>query len=157
MILVLSFLTLFKRSQTCFTTGNGPEVFTPCALKWVNPRNTAKDAIGQYTYLIGGSQSGRCQKGYTPSELNPLCAKYFKKIEELEYAIWERGTAIICNMIFRKKLKNNKTRPTISKVDKEFIKDFLIKGPDGIKNMNIRAAETLIFETGILYTCTYLS
>ena len=82
--LLTRYLTLFKRTQSCFTNANGPEVFKPCALKWVDPKNPTKNSFGEYEHIDGNSRDGRCQKGNTPSQLNPLCAKYFKKIDELQ-------------------------------------------------------------------------
>ena len=73
---------LFSESarERCFTDGNGPDVFTKCAKKWVAPNHMTVD---EYRYYDDVDGNGECSKRKLPSALNEVCLTFHDKIEEL--------------------------------------------------------------------------
>ena len=67
------------KARTCFTDGNGPEVFQPCAPLWVGPGRMEKNVYGRYTQW-----RHKCTKEAPPSSANEICKDFHDKIQILK-------------------------------------------------------------------------
>ena len=69
----------FKDPRRCFTDGNGPEVFQPCAPEWVDGRTQSKNKFGQFDKVLRG-----CLQEEPPSYRDHICRRFYEKLKKIQ-------------------------------------------------------------------------
>merc|ERR1712032_1082699 len=95
-----------RRAKSCYTDGNGPEVFQTCSTKWIRNSDKSKDEYEEYKNTYG---SYGCEKSQPPpSSENAICKKYHEKIGQL------------------------KENPNREDIDENFVKEFLTRPTESL-------------------------